>query len=214
MNSHIKLLTDIAIAAAITLTLTVALLPAAAQEPTGEIAEESQSSTEEPPLSSETTAEPAKTSQTAQTSETTAAETTTENTATTTAAATAPPVTHSTQTQGPSWTEQPASGVMYVNTDGISSVEVAQIGSKKMKRYSLNDAVTVVAFTNTDYYKLEDGTFIHADFLSYSETVTTAEGETLPPDDDNEENENPEAAEGTEAETGGETPPADIYISD
>lgn len=196
MNKHIRALTDIVFAAAVILVLAVALLPASAQEPAGEITEESLSSPspDEPQdvvTSTTTTTEPAKTSQT---SETTTAEPTAENTSTTAA----PPTVQAIETPKPSWTEQPASGVMYVNTDGISSVEVAQIGSKKMKRYSLNDAVTVVAFTDTDYYKLEDGTFIHADFLSTSEIVITAESGSEPPVSDTEEAGEGEEAEGSE----------------
>lgn len=196
MNKHIRALTDIVFAAAVILVLAVALLPASAQEPAGEITEESLSSPspDEPQdvvTSSTTTTEPEKNSQT---SETTTAEPTAENTSTTTA----PPTVQAIETPKPSWTEQPASGVMYVNTDGISSVEVAQIGSKKMKRYSLNDMVTVVAFTDTDYYKLEDGTFIHADFLSTSEIVITAESETEPPVSETEGTGEGEEAEGNE----------------
>ena len=197
MKKHIRMLTDIAAFLAVVLMLTVALLPAAAVDTDDRVSEESQSTSEpqETPAP-ETTTEPAKTSQTSQT---TTAETTTEDT---TSSTTAPPTTAQTAAPtGPSWTEQPASGVMYVNTDGISSVEVAQIGSKKIKQYSLNDAVTVVAITNTDYYKLEDGTFIHADFLSTSETVITAEEETTPPDTVTEDIGPPVSETGTEAES-------------
>ena len=186
MKKQFKMLTDIAAAAAVTLVLAVALLPAGLTEAEAldsETEAESQSTPEESkdPLTfesaDETTTGPV---ETVQTSETTTKETTTDETkapvtqATTTT--TPPPQTTTTAPPSqPSWTEQEASGVMYVNTDGISSVEVAQIGSKKIKQYSLNDAVTVVALTDTDYYKLEDGTFIHSDFLSYSETeITTA----------------------------------------
>lgn len=199
MKKHIRMLTDIAAILAVVLVLTVALLPAAAVDTGAETAEESQSTPEpqETPASETTTEPPAKTSQT---SRTTAAETTAEDT--TTSTTTAPPSsTQAAQPSGPSWTERETSGVMYVNTDGISSVEVAQIGSKKIKQYLLNDAVTVVAITDTDYYKLEDGTFIHADFLSTYETVITAEEETEPPADQTEETEPPVSETETETET-------------
>lgn len=205
MNRYIKTLTDIAISAAVVLTLTVALLPAGAEELRAEIPEESQSSPEEP-VPPETTPEPEKITQASETTteNTTTTTTTTIATTTTTTTTTAPPVTA--KPSGISWTEQAVSGVMYVNTDGISSVEVAQIGSKKIKQYSLNDAVTVVALTDTEYYKLEDGTFIHADFLSYSETVITTEEESTPPVETEEPEEagetagEPESAEETEEE--------------
>lgn len=75
----------------------------------------------------------------------------------------------------PKWTETAASGQLYVNTEGIYARIYAIQGSEKVKQYSLNDLVTVVAKTDTDYYKLEDGTFIHQDYLSKEETVIKTE---------------------------------------
>lgn len=71
----------------------------------------------------------------------------------------------------PSWNEEPVNATMYVNTKGIYSRKDAIVGSKTVKLYGLNDKVTVVAATDTDYYKLEDGSFIHKDYLSDKETV-------------------------------------------
>ena len=53
-------------------------------------------------------------------------------------------------------------------------------------RYSVNDKVTVTAKTNTGYYKLSDGSFIHGDYLSDSKiviqtTTTTKKAETPKP---------------------------------
>lgn len=195
MKKHTRMLTDIAVAAAVMLVVAVALLPAAAQESVSEAANESQSSSEEPKdsVTSSTTTTTSKPEEIAQTSETTTAGSSPDNTTTTT-----PLTIQTTEAPKPSWTEQPASGVMYVNTDGIYSLEVAQIGSKKMKQYSLNDAVTVVAYTNTNYYKLEGGTFIHSDFLSTSEIVITAGDESEPPASESEEPQETEEAEQTE----------------
>ncbi len=61
--------------------------------------------------------------------------------------------------------------VMYVNKAGISSREKPIQGSTKKKQYSLNQAVTVIAETDTDYYKIEDGSFIHKDYLSEEKTA-------------------------------------------
>lgn len=187
MKKQLKMFTDIAVAGAVTLMLTAALLPAGAEELRDEVPKESQSVSEEakdPPSSlsvSETTTEPVKP---IQTSETTVPETTTEETTeapqTTTTTTTAPPP-QTTPAPEPGWTEQPASGVMYVNAEGIYSREVAQVGSKAVRQYSLNEAVTVAALTDTNYYKLEDGTFIHADYLSSWETVTTTTAEETEP---------------------------------
>lgn len=68
----------------------------------------------------------------------------------------------------PTWTEEKTSSVLYVNKEGIYSRKDAVVGSAAVKKYGLNDKVSVVAVTNTDYYKLEDGTFIHKDYLSDS----------------------------------------------
>ena len=66
----------------------------------------------------------------------------------------------------PAWNETETSGDLYVNTDLINSRIYAIQGSTVVKQYRLNDKVTVVAKTDTNYYKLEDGTFIHCDYLS------------------------------------------------
>lgn len=74
----------------------------------------------------------------------------------------------------PEWTEteiQPC--VMYVNTNWICSRVKAIIGSTKVNFYKINDAVTVVAITDTDYCKLDDGYFIHSDYLSDEKIVVT-----------------------------------------
>lgn len=103
---------------------------------------------------------------------TTAAETTTTEQAVTT------PVTEN--EPAPEWTEQAINKTtMYVNTNGIYSRKEAVMGSAKVKQYTLNSAVTVVASTDTSYYKLEDGAFIHKDYLSNQKvTVSTAAAST------------------------------------
>lgn len=73
------------------------------------------------------------------------------------------------ETETSPWTETEASGEYYVNSSGVYSRINAVQGSDTVKEYSLNDKVTVVAKTDTDYFKLEDGSFIHADYLSEEE---------------------------------------------
>ena len=85
--------------------------------------------------------------------------------ATTTTAATTKPA--------PEWTETKASGTKYVNTDCYSRKK-AVLGAETVKLYSVNDKVTVTAKTNTGYYKLSDGSFIHSDYLSDSKATQTA----------------------------------------
>lgn len=82
--------------------------------------------------------------------------------------------------QEPTWSERIVDGSMYVNTNGIYSRKTAIVGSEAVKRYSVNDKVNVVALTTTDYYKLEDGTFIHKDYLSDKETNVTPSAPTAP----------------------------------
>ena len=97
--------------------------------------------------------------------------------ATTTTAATTKPA--------PEWTESKASGTKYVNTDCYSRKK-AVLGAETVKLYSVNDKVTVTAKTDTGYFKLSDGSFIHGDYLSDSKiviqtTTTTKKAETPKP---------------------------------
>lgn len=102
--------------------------------------------------------------------ETTTAQTTTVATtakpklATTTTAATTKPA--------PEWTETKASGTKYVNTDCYSRKK-AVLGAETVKLYSVNDNVTVIAKTDTGYFKLSDGSFIHGDYLSDNKVAQT-----------------------------------------
>lgn len=85
--------------------------------------------------------------------------------ATTTTAATTKPA--------PEWTETKASGTKYVNVDCYSRKK-AVIGAETVKLYSVNDEVTITAKTDTGYFKLSDGSFIHSDYLSDSKVTQTA----------------------------------------
>ena len=123
---------------------------------------------------------------TAKPQETKIAETTTTTTATTTAKPKpATTTTAATTKPAPEWTETKASGTKYVNTDCYSRKK-AVLGAETVKLYSVNDKVTVTAKTNTGYYKLSDGSFIHGDYLSDSKiviqtTTTTKKAETPKP---------------------------------
>lgn len=67
----------------------------------------------------------------------------------------------------PTWTETAVSGTYYINTACNSRAKAIQ-GSDVVKQYNVNDTVTVIAKTDTGYYKLADGEFIHGDYLSTS----------------------------------------------
>ena len=111
-----------------------------------------------------TTAKPQETKK-AETTAATAVTTAKPKPATTTTAATTKPT--------PEWTETKASGTKYVNTDCYSRKK-AVLGAETVKLYSVNDKVTVTAKTDTGYFKLSDGSFIHGDYLSDNKVAQTA----------------------------------------
>lgn len=121
-----------------------------------------------------TTAKPQETKK-AETTAATAVTTAKPKPATTTTAATTKPA--------PEWTETKASGTKYVNTDCYSRKK-AVLGAETVKLYSVNDKVTVTAKTDTGYFKLSDGSFIHGDYLSDSkiviQTTTTTKKDEAP----------------------------------
>lgn len=118
--------------------------------------------------------------------ETKSAETTTTTTKAVTTAKPKPATTTTAATTkpAPEWTETKASGTKYVNTDCYSRKK-AVLGAETVKLYSVNDKVTVIAKTDTGYFKLSDGSFIHSDYLSDNKvaqtTTTTKKAETPKP---------------------------------
>ena len=135
----------------------------------------------------ETTTAQTTTAVTTKPQETKSAETTTTTTKAVTTAKPKPATTTTAATTKPTpeWTETKASGTKYVNTDCYSRKK-AVLGAETVKLYSVNDKVTVTAKTNTGYYKLSDGSFIHGDYLSDSKiviqtTTTTKKAEAPKP---------------------------------
>ena len=119
--------------------------------------------------------------------ETKSAETTTTTTKAVTTAKPKPATTTTVATTkpAPEWTETKASGTKYVNTDCYSRKK-AVLGAEAVKLYSVNDKVTVTAKTDTGYYKLDTGAYIHSDYLSDNKvaqtaTTTTKKAETPKP---------------------------------
>ncbi len=109
--------------------------------------------------------------------ETTSTATTTAKPETTTTVATTKPA--------PEWTEEKVSATKYVNTDCYSRKK-AVLGAETVKLYSVNEKVTVTAKTDTGYYKLDTGAYIHSDYLSDNKvaqttTITTKKAETPKP---------------------------------
>ena len=127
----------------------------------------------------ETTTKPAETTtkpaETTTKPATTSAEATKKPAETTTkkSEATSAPETTTTSTTtkpAPEWTETKVSGTKYVNTDCYSRKK-AVLGAETVKIYNVNDKVKVIAKTNTGYFKLDTGAFIHGDYLSDSKIV-------------------------------------------
>ena len=85
-----------------------------------------------------------------------------ETTTTTTTATTTKPA--------PEWTEEKVSATKYINTDCYSRKK-AVLGAETVKIYNVNDKVKVVAKTNTGYFKLDTGAFVHGDYLSDNKVV-------------------------------------------
>ena len=87
---------------------------------------------------------------------------------TTTPVTTKAPETTTVATEPLEWGEEAFSATMYVNQSCYSRIK-ALMGSEAVKQYTYGEAVNVVAKTDTGYYKLNDGEYIHGDYLSESE---------------------------------------------
>lgn len=86
---------------------------------------------------------------------------------TTPATTKSPETTPETAAEPLEWTENAVSGTMYVNQSCYSRTR-AIMGSDTVRGYSYGDVITVVAVTDTGYYKLDNGEYIHGDYLSES----------------------------------------------
>ena len=135
----------------------------------------------------ETTTAQTTTAVTTKPQETKSAETTTTTTKAVTTAKPKPATTTTAATTkpAPEWTETKASGTKYVNTDCYSRKK-AVLGAETVKLYNVNEKVTVTAKTDTGYFKLSDGSFIHSDYLCDSKiviqtTTTTKKAEAPKP---------------------------------
>ena len=78
------------------------------------------------------------------------------------------PETTTAATEPLEWGEEAFSATMYVNQSCYSRIK-ALMGSEAVKQYTYGEAVNVVAKTDTGYYKLNDGEYIHGDYLSETE---------------------------------------------
>lgn len=92
------------------------------------------------------------------------------------AAVTQPPATtaYVTEAPKPEWTETPVSPkAMYINSEGVYSRVKPVQGSTRVNALSFNQSVTVCAKTDTAYFKIEGGSYVHSAFLSSEKTEIT-----------------------------------------
>lgn len=86
------------------------------------------------------------------------------------------------------WNETQISEVMYT-TQACYSRKVPAAGSETVSKYTKGTKVTIVAATDTGYYKLKDGSYIHSSFLSDTKpgAVTTTADDDIDEIFDDEE---------------------------
>lgn len=120
-------------------------------------------------MTTETTTEETTTTTTETTTEETTEDTTESETETTTASETASATTTATAATATAaskdWNETEISETLYIKTSCYSRTR-AIVGSDSVKKYSAGTRIEVVAATDTGYYKLADGTFIHSDYVT------------------------------------------------
>lgn len=107
--------------------------------------------------------------------------TTTAKTTQTTAATTKATTPATTAAPKPAWAEKKCSGTMYINISSCSARKEGLQGSEVVSYKYYGDAVNIAALTDTGYYKLDDGTYIHSDYLSESKPVATTVPATAKP---------------------------------
>lgn len=130
---------------------------------------ETETTTETTTVPEETTTEDTTSESETETSETeTTAASSTETTAATASTAAAK-----------AWNETEISETLYIKTSCYSRTQ-AVVGSESVKKYDVGQKINIVAATDTGYYKLADGTFIHSDYVTdqkpaeATQTTTTA----------------------------------------
>lgn len=100
------------------------------------------------------------------------------------------------------WNETQISEVMYT-TQACYSRKVPAAGSETVSKYTKGTKVTIVAATDTGYYKLKDGSYIHSSFLSDTKpgAVTTTADDDIDEIFDDEETTTTKKASSTKKTT-------------
>lgn len=132
--------------------------------------EEEDTTAEDTSAAADTESETETESETSETSESetvSESETTTSASETTTASESESATTASTAatTAKKEWSETEISETLYITTACYSRTK-AIVGSDSVKKYDVGTKINIVAATDTGYYKLADGTFIHSDYVS------------------------------------------------
>ncbi|MGN0674598.1 MAG: hypothetical protein ACI4KG_02505, partial [Oscillospiraceae bacterium] len=131
--------------------------------------------------------EMAETEETSETEETTVSET--EESTTAASSETSATETTTVTTAEKSWSETEISETLYIKTSCYSR-KAAIVGSESVKKYEAGTKINIVAATDTGYYKLADGTFIHSDYVTdekpdqSAETTAASKNQESDPDDE------------------------------
>ncbi len=156
-------------------------------------------------MTTETTTETT-TEETTTTTEETTTETTTETSETTTVPSettTAASATAATESEK-QWSETEISETLYIKT-ACYSREKAIVGSEAVKKYDVGQKINIVAATDTGYYKLADGTYIHSDYVTDQKPASETTAATTAPKQEDEP-EQTTAKKPTGGSTGGVNP--------
>lgn len=121
----------------------------------------------------ETTTEETTTAPEETTTEDTTTESETETSASETTAASSETATAASTTAARAWNETEISETLYIKTSCYSRTQ-AIVGSESVKKYDVGQKINIVAATDTGYYKLADGTFIHSDYVTDQAPVETS----------------------------------------
>ena len=111
---------------------------------------------------------------------TTESETETSATETTTAASTETTAATASTAAAKAWNETEISETLYIKTSCYSRTQ-AIVGSESVKKYDVGQKINIVAATDTGYYKLADGTFIHSDYVTDQKPAEATQATTTAP---------------------------------
>ncbi|MDE6599625.1 MAG: hypothetical protein K2K34_06045 [Oscillospiraceae bacterium] len=107
-------------------------------------------------------------------------ETETSETETTTAASSETTAASASTAAAKAWNETEISETLYIKTSCYSRTQ-AIVGSESVKKYDVGQKINIVAATDTGYYKLADGTFIHSDYVTDQKPTEATQATTTAP---------------------------------